>query len=408
MTIAEPRAASARHAWLEPYRRITSGGNLIPEIDGLRFLAIISVFIYHLAGNVLLHSPANYSQSLRSNGLFLVTQILNVGVPLFFVISGFVLSLPFASAHQGGGKTVSLKKYFLRRLTRLEPPYLLCLLLLFALKVQAAKGTAGSLFPNLIASMFYVHNATFARPSDIDFVAWSLEIEVQFYILAPLLATVFMIRGAAVRRSVLAVLILLTSGISGLVFENQRLQLSLLGYGHYFLAGFLFSEFYLATGGKRRREWRWDLFSLAGWSLFLMMLVQQDGFRTWLAPWLILFLYIGAFNGVLVNRFVTNPLIITIGGMCYTIYLFHNYLIAGLGMATQRLTPDLGFTIRLCIQFLLIAPIVLAISALYFRFIERPCMRPDWPQRLKSNVQLRLSATALGGFGLASKDENNE
>jgi peptidoglycan/LPS O-acetylase OafA/YrhL len=162
--------------FLEPYQRITSTRRFIPEIDGLRFLAIFSVYIYHLAGDVLRHSPSGYAQSLESNGLFLVTQILNIGVPLFFIISGFILSLPFAEAHRNREEPMSLKKYFWRRVTRLEPPYFLCLLLFFILKIVTARGTAADLLPNLIASLFYVHNPVFGRPSDINFVAWSLEI----------------------------------------------------------------------------------------------------------------------------------------------------------------------------------------------------------------------------------------
>jgi peptidoglycan/LPS O-acetylase OafA/YrhL len=372
-----------RMRFLDPYRRITSTGQFIPEIDGLRFLAIFSVYIYHLAGDVLRHSPSGYAQSLESNGLFLVTQILSVGVPLFFVISGFILSLPFAEAHRGLRRPVSLKKYFWRRVTRLEPPYFLCLLLFFILKIATARGTAASLLPNLIASIFYVHNPIFSRPSDIDFVAWSLEIEIQFYILAPVFGSVFAISKASTRRSVLVAAVLLASGVSSFVATNPRLQLSFLAYAQYFLAGFLLAEFHLA-GGERRKNWLWDLVSAASWSLMLVLLVRGGGPVGWLIPWLILLLYIAAFHGIAINRFVTNPWIATIGGMCYTIYLLHNYIIAALGAVTQRVSPGDVFPVRLLIQFLLMTPIVLVISALYFRFIERPCMRPDWPRQLKA------------------------
>ena len=53
----------------------------------------------------------------------------NYGVQLFFVISGFVLALPFASHYLCQTRAVSLRAYFLRRLTRLEPPYVLSMLL---------------------------------------------------------------------------------------------------------------------------------------------------------------------------------------------------------------------------------------------------------------------------------------
>ncbi len=374
--------SSIQLRFLEPYRRVTSTGRFIPEIDGLRFLAIFSVYIYHLTGDVLRHSPLSYAQSLESNTLFQVTQILNVGVPLFFVISGFVLSLPFAEAHRNLRKPVPLKKYFWRRVTRLEPPYLVCLVLCFLLKIVFAKGTASGLLPNLIASIFYVHNPIFGRPSDIDFVAWSLEIEIQFYLLAPALALVFSIARTAVRRCVLVASVLLAGEVSRLVSSHPPLQLSLLAYAQYFLVGFVLSEIYL-EGGEPRKHWLWDIVSAAAVSLLLVLRVSGTGRLEWTIPWLILSLYIAAFRGVAINRFVTNPWIATIGGMCYSIYLLHNYSIAAIGRVTQRLSPDGLFSVRLLIQFLVITPFVLAIGALYFRLVERPCMRPDWPQKLR-------------------------
>jgi peptidoglycan/LPS O-acetylase OafA/YrhL len=123
---------------------------------------------------------------------------------------------------------------------------------------------------------------------------------------------------------------------------------------------------------------------VGGWILLLFLLIHNNASYVWVAPWIILALYIAAFHGVIVNRFVTNPWITTIGGMCYTIYLLHNYIIAGLGSITERFGSSGMFSVRLLIQFVLMTPIVLAICGLYFRFVERPCMRPDWPPQLKS------------------------
>ena len=378
------RSTASVERFLEPYRRVTSSGNLIPEIDGLRFLAIFSVFLYHLAGDVLRHSAAGFSETLQDNGIFRVTQILNFGVPLFFAISGFILSLPFASAHLNGAKQVSIKKYFWRRVTRLEPPYILSLILFLFLKLASGKGTFVELWPNFAASLGYVHNAIFGRASDINFVAWSLEVEVQFYILAPILAMVFAIRATNFRRTLLAAMVLGATAVSGWVSHNESLRISLLYYAQYFLAGFVFTEFYLASRGERMRSLRWDLISAVGWPLLLSMLVFGWVGSAWLLPWLVVLLYLAAFHGVGMNRVVSNPWIVTIGGMCYSIYLLHNYIIAGVGAVTERVLGSGGFTARLMIQFLLIAPVALACSALFFRWIERPCMKPDWPQRLKA------------------------
>lgn len=373
---------------LAPYRRITSTGQFIPEIDGLRFVAIFSVYIYHLAGDVLRHSQPG-QLSLSPHWLFSTTQILNAGVPLFFVISGFILGMPFASAHLRGQRPVPLKKYFWRRVTRLEPPYILCLVLFFALKVAGSRGSSAALFPHLLASIFYVHNLVYGSPSVINFVAWSLEIEIQFYILAPALALIFGLSKPLLRRSALVALLMLGIGLSRMVAGNGALQHSLLAYSQYFLAGFLLVEFYLAGGVKRQPDWRWDIVSLCGWPLFLALQVQGGAAADWGSPWLILILYVAAFRGAVVNGLVSNVWITTIGGMCYSIYLLHNYAVASLGMLTERVLSASPFGVRLLVQFALVTPFVLVVSALYFRWIERPCMRPDWPRRFRSALSRR-------------------
>jgi peptidoglycan/LPS O-acetylase OafA/YrhL len=103
------------------FRRIMTQKRFIPQIDGLRFVAIASVVLFHLCAAL-------------ERGAVPVPVPLNIDVPkhgveLFFAISGFILGVPFASRYLLGTPKVDLKSYFLRRLTRLEPPsfiFLLC------------------------------------------------------------------------------------------------------------------------------------------------------------------------------------------------------------------------------------------------------------------------------------------
>ena len=172
-------------------RRITSGGNYIPEIDGLRFIAIASVVIYH-----------TYVQTdvrVVLGGMPFWVEHLRRGVELFFIISGFILGLPFAKQYLAGGKQVRLGAYFLRRLTRLEPPYILILCIRAAAMLLATHALS-YIAAHLLANILYVHSLWYGYASVIHLVTWSLEIEVQFYCLAPLLAKVFLLRPAWMRR----------------------------------------------------------------------------------------------------------------------------------------------------------------------------------------------------------------
>jgi len=94
--------------------RVTSTGMFIPVIDGLRFIAISSVFLYHLCGYVEVKVFGVAAGDLRINDwLGLLLDRGWFGVNLFFVLSGFIIAIPFASHRlgpNGGGGRVSLKK----------------------------------------------------------------------------------------------------------------------------------------------------------------------------------------------------------------------------------------------------------------------------------------------------------
>ena len=55
------------------------------------------------------------------------------GVDIFFALSGFILALPFCRAHAGLGAKVPVGRYYLRRVTRLEPPFILSTFAIFSL-----------------------------------------------------------------------------------------------------------------------------------------------------------------------------------------------------------------------------------------------------------------------------------
>src|SRR5262249_9161565 len=122
------RRSAARYmsAFLSRFRRISSL-EYVAEIDGLRFLAIALVVVHHV--EALFSDRAAFAVRVGGPGRILqrVLEHGDQGVPIFFAISGFILALPFARQRLHAGRRVSLSGYYWRRVTRLEPPYIIAM-----------------------------------------------------------------------------------------------------------------------------------------------------------------------------------------------------------------------------------------------------------------------------------------
>lgn len=370
-------------AWDRIFRRlsrVTSSSRYMAEIDALRFIAIGSVFLFHVNGMV------QYGGTRADGWVARVLAQGHYGVQLFFVISGFVLGLPFALQYLNQGRAVDLGKYFRRRLTRLEPPFLvnigLCMLAIMLLSRHSVS------WAHLLATALYAHTLVYHTQSPINTVTWSLEVEVQFYMLAPVLARVFAIRARVVRRAVMAgVAIAAVLAQHACLTPDSFLRATLLGSIQYFVLGFLIVDWYLLDWPERPARRSWDAVSLLGWPLLLLVLI--DDRLAWLVfPWAICLLCVAFFRGVLLRRFLTARLVTCLGGMCYTIYLVHFKIVWWLGPWLQhRLLASASYGWCLLGQCLLTGVAVLACSVLFFLLIEKPCMYPDWPERLARTVR---------------------
>jgi len=377
------------HDWLlRNLARETTSGTFIPEMDGLRFVAITLVVLFHLNGYLVAKWPQHHSGMLDQSGW--LAQMASVGfrgVELFFVISGFILALPFATHRLAGGPVVNLRKYYLRRLTRLEPPYFVTVLVLLVIAVWAQGETITDLLPRLSASLLYLHNVIYGHASPIIGVAWSLEIEVQFYSLVPLLTLLFAVPRKGLRRSLLIAMIIAFSAAQNFFLRDARMALSILAYMQYFLAGFLVADLFVADWKPDRRSgFYWDAITLIGWP-GLIALLQSDQLTRWLFPFLILLLYCAALQGTLTRGCFSAPWITAIGGMCYSIYLIHYEVISVVGRFTKNLGAGQPFWMYFLLQFFLVGGAVVAVCGCYFLLLEKPCMRRDWPQRLHNYVR---------------------
>jgi peptidoglycan/LPS O-acetylase OafA/YrhL len=394
--------------FLRRFARITTAGRrFIPEIDGMRFVAIGMVVVVHSVSTVykLTGGATRFPHPPEQDPVWWLGQEGVWGVYLFFVISGFILALPFAGRRLRvpGARPVVLGSYYLRRLTRLEPPYLVGLTLALVGAVVIGGASLGELLPHYAAGMGYLHGTIFGTLNPVFLVSWSLEVEVQFYLVVPLLAMLFSLRSALVRR--VAVVALAASAlVLALVVDPLPTwaAYSLVPYLPYFLVGFLLADVYLVDwgGSVPGRRGSWDAVALASAVAFVCLAygpphspvgvgwltVGRETLREVVFPPLAFVFFLAALRGRWSSRWLSNRWVFTIGGMCYSIYLTHTLVIDVARKLTLHAVIGHSLGMALLVQVILLAPIVLAVGAAFFLLVERPCMDPRWPWTLAARL----------------------
>jgi len=175
----------------------------IPSLDGVRAVSIVCVVVSHLA---FVLAPRQSSMAADSSMLDWVKhQVLaalllgDLGVQMFFVLSGFLITLLLTEEVARTG-TVNLGRFYVRRTLRIFPAYYAYLAVIIALVTIGAIDVPWS---NLLASLTYTSNyCVGCGAGDRWYVAhsWSLAVEEQFYLLWP---AALVLLGA--RRGVLGV-----------------------------------------------------------------------------------------------------------------------------------------------------------------------------------------------------------
>src|ERR1044072_1415372 len=173
-----------------------------PWLDGLRGIAITAVFIHHLQHFI-------YQGDRLFGWLFL--PFGSLGVDIFFVLSGFLITTLLLEEH-ASTNTINLKKFYIRRALRLLPALfvLLAFTALFALLFLPFSEATTTARLSIIA-IFYGTNwaLAFGERSDLLGHLWSLAVEEQFYVIWPLALMLVLRFGLARRRLVLLIVSLI-------------------------------------------------------------------------------------------------------------------------------------------------------------------------------------------------------
>lgn len=391
---------------IESTKRITTSGGWVPEVDGIRFLAILLVLVNHTHERVIRRVKGAYPDIIDSGWDIALGQG-DVGVLVFFALSGYILAKSLVPSMDKGEK-VSIGRYYIRRLTRLEPPYLIALLGVFVLlsvtgvQSQFAKSLnegASSLSAAFGASAIYSYGFIYGKLPKLNPPAWSLEVEVQFYVLVPLIAWLLTRARLGMRTWILGLALLVWSlFLSPLGLQNPHLRKSLLVYFPYFAIGLVVVDLESMKRGIARFETpagRRLLDVTACVSLLILMFggfaakfLERIPVRTLLSG---VFLF-SALHSDLVRRTLQRPFIAVIGGMCYSIYLIHLPVLEALSGFTVKAArfTSLPYVVFLALQFVLLIVPVLGVSFVFYKLIEQPCMDRHWPAKLVARARTLL------------------
>ena len=239
---AARQAAAIGHATTTPY---------FPEVESLRGIAMALVYAFHI--DRFMSGPLPTDVSLA----YAFVRAGHTGVSLFFVLSGFLLSLPFIDGVRRG-RLIRPRRFYGRRALRILPLYYTAVLVGVAFSAHRPSDLLAALpymaFLNAVAG--------WATPlPDFGAVWWSLATEIQFYILLPLLP--LLLRSRAGR--VIGIAALIVYGAAYVAFLHRDLhmptiegqfmfRLSLFGQAPMFLFGITVAAIYVHAGERLRER----------------------------------------------------------------------------------------------------------------------------------------------------------
>lgn len=172
----------------------------IPAIEGLRGIAVLWVVLFHY---VAVRSGGSFADPLTawvdaSTVAKIIIRNGYLGVDLFFLITGFLLTLPWFKHAAEGRPVPSARDFYIRRARRILPAYYVQLAILFFVCVPLLnpdlwRAARGFVLGNLGLHLLFLHYMTpySAASLLINGALWTLQLEAQYYLLLPLIAIWF-------------------------------------------------------------------------------------------------------------------------------------------------------------------------------------------------------------------------
>jgi peptidoglycan/LPS O-acetylase OafA/YrhL len=372
---------------------IRRGSRYLPELESLRGLAIALVFAFHADGVTLRPLLNRHHRSPLPPLSFVWSG--HTGVTLFFILSAFLLALPFLDQAYGGSR-VRWGTFWARRALRILPLYY------FAVLVGAI-ATAGAWagLQRALPYFAFVNSDPFRvtpMPPFSD-VWWSLAVEMQFYLLLPLVAVAFG-RSLAVTWALLVTWTAAYAAVAGgflwPTLDGWIRAQSVIGRSPAFVLGILAAWLYRRHGEALRSRFAaspalrgggadlllllvlFTLGLLLRWSTYWGFLsLEPTGWFVWHVPesllWAVVMLIV-LLCPLRTRALFCNPVFARLGVLSYSIYMLHMPLLVYTMHALRRAVPttEVGWGPITTTWFAATALLCVGLSMATYRYVERP------------------------------------
>ncbi len=355
------------------------------QLDVLRAVAILAVFGFHLIEVVHGHNRflttwnhwlvlhQNIESSGRWNWIFFALPLGDVGVTLFFVISGFCIHLSVLQARkrEPGGR-FNLLNFMWRRLWRIYPGYLVVLAALLALARLLPERPGINGRGDLVAHLLLLHNLFDRYFYSINGSFWSLGVEWQFYLMYPVLF-LFLSDRFGVKAAMLAAIIISgTTQVALSLFASQSpawIASPLMTWVNW-CWGALIADYWV----NRRRcftfaPWKCGVIWLTAMVAIVFVPTRYFHDKIWAFAFAVaLEQYIHCFRAPK----IWERWLIPIGISSYSLYLLHQPLIEPLLRLCHRAGLPTRPAMDLTLTGLMVLALSVAISYVSFSLIEMP------------------------------------
>ena len=378
-----PGAVSTQPPVDAPARAV---GGRFADLEGYRGLAAVAVVVYHVVQYAETGQAGLFPTRLDAS--YRVVHGLDAFVDLFFVLSAFLLTLPYARAALSGDPAPDARAFVLRRAARIVPLYLVAVCVVWAFRNPVLPGDLLDLVEHLTFTQVYDEKRIFFTIGP----AWSLAVEVQFYVLLALLGagltalcrrvgprarlgvllvTIAAVAGAGVAWKAVAWYVLEVAPTVWPVWFGLPAKLDVFAMG-------MLLAVVVASGAVTVGRTGALLLRLSGLAVVAYAFATRpydDGPHVW-------FHTVAALGFVLVLagsvlgpgdrwvRALSTPVPLFLGVISYSLYLWHEPLL--LLLAATGVLPAQGEESLLPVGLAVVLPVSVAVAWLSYVVIERP------------------------------------